>query len=223
MKALDLFCGGGGAALGLIQAGFDVVGVDVVRRHARVYPGRFVCASIERLPFDLADFDLIWASPPCQKFSTATPLEKKVDHVDYIPLTRELMKDHPYTIIENVPLAPIRPDVRLSGPMVGLNQIQRIRHFELSFYPGLVGPVQKVPTREFREGRAVTITKSMSAVSHYYARVKLGMSGRVSVKEARRVMGIETKMTAFQIGEAIPPAYSRFLAERAVQSMKGEL
>ena len=32
--ALDLFCGGGGVAEGLIAAGFDVVGVDTDRRCA---------------------------------------------------------------------------------------------------------------------------------------------------------------------------------------------
>ena len=29
MRALDLFCGGGGAALGMIAAGFRVTGVDI--------------------------------------------------------------------------------------------------------------------------------------------------------------------------------------------------
>lgn len=28
MKALDLFCGAGGAAMGLHQAGYEVIGVD---------------------------------------------------------------------------------------------------------------------------------------------------------------------------------------------------
>ena len=35
LRALDLFCGGGGAALGLIQAGYDVTGVDINPRHHR--------------------------------------------------------------------------------------------------------------------------------------------------------------------------------------------
>ena len=38
--ALDLFCGGGGACEGLQRAGFDVVGVDIVAKHAKHYPGR---------------------------------------------------------------------------------------------------------------------------------------------------------------------------------------
>jgi site-specific DNA-cytosine methylase len=30
MKALDLFCGAGGASMGLYQAGYKVTGVDVI-------------------------------------------------------------------------------------------------------------------------------------------------------------------------------------------------
>ena len=40
LVALDLFCGGGGAALGILEAGFDrVVGIDI-KRHKH-YPGDF--------------------------------------------------------------------------------------------------------------------------------------------------------------------------------------
>ena len=56
MRALDLFCGGGGATIGILRAGFDeVVGVDNNPRHARIYPGKFVCADATNPPFDLGD------------------------------------------------------------------------------------------------------------------------------------------------------------------------
>jgi 2-polyprenyl-3-methyl-5-hydroxy-6-metoxy-1,4-benzoquinol methylase len=32
MKLLDLFCGGGAAALGYGASGFDVTGIDIVRK-----------------------------------------------------------------------------------------------------------------------------------------------------------------------------------------------
>ena len=72
-KALDLFCGGGGAAIGLYQAGFDtVVGID--NKKHRNYPFDFIQADVTDLPVDVHDFDFVWASPPCQRFSIALTL-----------------------------------------------------------------------------------------------------------------------------------------------------
>ena len=42
MVVLDLFCGGGGAAEGFIEAGLEVVGVDSDGSHGKRYPGLFV-------------------------------------------------------------------------------------------------------------------------------------------------------------------------------------
>ena len=70
--ALDLFCGGGGACIGLQQAGFEVVGIDI--KPHKNYPGHFIQADITKgLPIkNLMGFSLIWASPPCQLFSVAS-------------------------------------------------------------------------------------------------------------------------------------------------------
>ena len=139
LKALDLFCGGGGACLGLQEAGFEVTGIDLVYKHKKNYPGRFIQADIKSLPLlDLTAFDLIWASPPCQFASRATPKKYRKFHENLIPLTRNLIRDHPLTIIENVPSGHLRKDVILTGPTVGLNRILRRRYFELSFFPGLI-------------------------------------------------------------------------------------
>ena len=134
MIALDLFCGGGGAGEGLMRAGFDVVGIDKDDHHES-YPGQFIQGDIHSLPVDPHDFDLVWASPPCQAFSTMSAVGKVYrEPINLIPITREVLKDHAWTIIENVPTAPIRPDIVLTGPMFGLYKIMRKRKFELSFF-----------------------------------------------------------------------------------------
>ena len=222
MRALDLFCGGGGAALGLIEAGFEVTGVDIEPRHAKVYPGRFVVGDACRPPFRLLDFDLVWASPPCQRFSamtTARNHRERDEYPDLIGPVRELLAGHPWTVIENVPRAPIRCDLVLTGPMVGLPRIARRRHFELSWFPGLQPQPTVPPSSDWRAGKCLTITKSLCAWSHYYARKRAGLSGRPKVAEAREVMGITTSMTAHQVGEAVPPPYSAYIGALARDAM----
>lgn len=132
--ALDLFCGAGGVAAGLIAAGYDVVGIDL--HHQPDYPGRFIRADALNPPVNLRDFDFVWASPPCQAYSTIQHLGAaiKTPRTDrLVPQTRELLADHPRTCIENVPGAPVRKDLTLRGQDFGLPQLRRKRVFELSF------------------------------------------------------------------------------------------
>ena len=63
--AVDLFCGGGGVAVGLMAAGYDVIGYDVEPQPD--YPGLFVQRDAMTLsPRHLLSADFVWASPPCQ-------------------------------------------------------------------------------------------------------------------------------------------------------------
>ena len=150
-RALDLFCGGGGAARGILAAGFsEVVGVDLAfdinrpkdrtpnvgkvrRAHARAYPGRLIIGDAVRPPVRVDDFDFVWASPPCQAFSCAMSAQpdKRDHHPNLIPATRALLEGFAGpSVIENVPGSPIRADVVLNGAAFDLDLV-RYRHFEL--------------------------------------------------------------------------------------------
>ena len=142
--AIDLFCGGGGAASGLMKAGFRVIGMDINKNHRKNYPGHFftqdVCALSWKKFWDYFFYvfpdkkrsknwpvEFVWASPPCQAFSVARRQKtSKTQPLDLIEITRKtLLSGHRYSAmkyycIENVLQAPIRQDLILSGPAFGL-------------------------------------------------------------------------------------------------------
>lgn len=193
-----------------------MTGVDIVRR--KNYPFKFIEADAVSLDIDLSEFDFIWASPPCQRYSVSTKARKDYradDYPDLIQPIREKLAGHPFTCIENVPSAPLRADLVLTGPSVGLKRIERRRHFELSFFvlnPGAPG----LPKSVWKSGQAITVTTSLSAKSHFYPRKAAGLPGRVPAREACEAMGIDHTMTAHEVGEAIPPAYAEFIARQAI-------
>lgn len=204
MRALDLFCGAGGASMGLHRAGFEVVGVDIeLQPH---YPFTFVQADALRPPFDLSGVDLIWASPPCQKYSIATRNIGTAEGTpDLLGPTRVILESSgvPW-IIENVPGAPMRADVVLCGCMFGL-PIRRRRLFELSAgrFDGLVPSHnhEQVPIGVYGNG-----TPS-------WHRGKLGRN--IGAGEWRDAMGIPW-MVKTELSQAVPPAYAEFLGRAAL-------
>ena len=117
-KALDLFCCEGGASVGLHQAGFEVVGVDI--KPQKRYPFQFHQA--DAMDFPLEGFDFIWASPPCQGYSHLTPKDAKGRHEKLIHILRERLMESgvPYCI-ENVAGArkELKNPVMLCGSMFG--------------------------------------------------------------------------------------------------------
>jgi DNA (cytosine-5)-methyltransferase 1 len=77
-NALDLFSGMGGASLGLERAGFHVTGVEYDEKacelHDHVCAGPIVQGDIAEMNpqhWSHFNFELLWASPPCQPFSQA--------------------------------------------------------------------------------------------------------------------------------------------------------
>ena len=70
--AIDLFCGLGGWAEGLMAEGFDCIGFDIERHkyQGQTYPAQLVLQDVRTLDGrQFRNADLIVASPPCQEFS----------------------------------------------------------------------------------------------------------------------------------------------------------
>jgi DNA (cytosine-5)-methyltransferase 1 len=213
--ALDLFCGAGGAAMGLYRAGFDVIGVDIKPQPR--YPFLFIQADAVAPPVDLARFALIWASPPCQHFSQATPVDRKADHPDLIEPVRRLLAGSAgaLTIMENVPGAPLRRDIVLDGTMFNGLRVIRKRVFELNFLA--LQPSSQVVPGMVRRGGYTTVcgggicsgTPRTAAPWHTEA-------------AKRRAMGIDW-MRRRELAQAIPPAYSDYLGRWAMRHLGREV
>ena len=220
MRALDLYCGGGGAALGMKWAGFDeVVGIDIIPR-PNYHGDYFIQADIHHLPINIHDFDFVWASPPCQRFSTSTQCRKKKreKYPDLIPITRDILKGHPYTCIENVPQAPIHSHLVLWGASVGLETIKRKRIFELSFW------VFPLPKPDLKMGTYLTITGSMGSNSMFYRRKAQGKPGTITPVEYKHAMGIPicSPMTKKEVAEAVAPPMAKYIAEEAIRQINNK-
>jgi DNA (cytosine-5)-methyltransferase 1 len=196
MKALDLFCGGGGAGVGLHRAGFDVTGVDVVPQPE--YPLRFFLGDALRFP--LEGYDLVWASPPCQAHTTLRGLGKaREDDAELIiRLRRRLRRARVPYVIENVVGAPLLNPVVLCGSMFGL-AVRRHRLFECSF------PVRRPMLCSCRARRNVAVYGK--APGH---RLPDGVQRARSVEHGRDAMGINW-LSWRPLTQAIPPAYSEYI------------
>lgn len=204
MRLLDLFCGAGGAGAGYARAGFEVVGVDV--RYQKNYPFEFHMA--DALTFPLRGFDVIHASPPCQRYSVASVQDgygrardvSTTDHPDQISRVRaRLVRTGLPYVIENVPGAPLRDTVLLCGSMFGLKRLRRHRLFESNV---------SIPPLQCNHGiqrNCITIAGHSGGSSN-----RDGISRFGSVSVWREVMGINW-MTSAELAEAIPPAYTEYI------------
>lgn len=203
---LDLFCGAGGAAMGYHRAGFRVIGVDL--KPQPHYPFKFHRGDFrEALARDLCHVDAIHASPPCQAFTKgAASWRTQAQHPDLIASTRHTLHatGKPY-VIENVPQAPLFDSAQLCGTMFGL-RVFRHRNFESSL------PVS-APAHHPHTGR----------IGHGYVTVS-GHTGGSSSRDGwsggdvaawRQAMDISW-MTARELAQAIPPAYTEHIGRQVL-------
>lgn len=212
MKILDLFSGGGGAAMGLHRAFPDahITGVDINPQPH--YPFTFVQA--DALTFDLTGYDFIWASPPCQAYSVTSNMHPENAYPDLVAPTRALLEQSgkPY-IIENVVGAPLRTTVELCGVMFGLKTF-RHRRFESNIM--LLAPKHSHPkgsTTNMRRG-------DRGQSSHKNGATHITVAGNnFNTQDGAAALGIDW-MTHKELSQAIPPAYSEFLGRQVLAARR---
>lgn len=207
LTVIDLFCGAGGAAMGIhdacCAAGIDVEIIGIDNRPQPRYPFTFICASWDEI--DLQGVDFIWASPPCQRYTDLNQMYNAKKHPELIPAVRAQLQSSGATyVIENVPRAPIRNDLLLCGTMFDLwtenAELRRHRIFEMSFKPtqiprcshGLFERVIGVYGGHGRDRRRKVNGRDFSTM------------------QRREAMGISW-MTTTELSQAVPPAYSHFI------------
>jgi DNA (cytosine-5)-methyltransferase 1 len=229
---LDLYCGAGGAGVGYYRAGFNVFGVDIKPQPRYPFPyavgdallllrslldGDTVQFGPHRLR--MSDIDAVHASPPCQRFTVMQSLARNVEaHGDFLTPTRALLEEWGgLWVIENVPGAPMRNYVRLCGSEFDLTaedtdgeplQLRRHRQFESNEVLMGAGGCQH------REGvlTASVIGSGGGWRPEYRERLGGGYTPDRGVCAA--LMGVTWKMTAGELSEAIPPAYTQFIGEQ---------
>ncbi len=190
---LDLFCGGGGAAMGYHRAGFEVVGVDI--KPQPHYPFEFFQDDTLSLAwYFLKEFDAIHASPPCQGYANVTLWRgKQENHPRLIADTRKILQKWggPY-IIENVRTKELNPSFVLCGTMFGL-PIRRHRYFETNWNELILTP-------SCNHGNDLSFKHKQEN-----AYIK--------------AMGIDW-MTNHEGREAIPPAYCEWIGRQLMRKLK---
>ena len=215
MGALVLFCGAGGAARGLQQAGFHVTGIDI-KKQPRYAGDLFIHGNALNSPVKLEEFDFIWASPPCQAYSALKGLVRE-KQVRLVPLVREMLTAaERLWVIENVVGSDLRNPIELCGSMFGLG-VWRHRLFEMSNLPML--------TPECRHSLCPKPIDVTGTGGPFHGKRKTsggGISRKPdNVAHAAAVMGIDW-MTREEMSQAIPPVYSKFIGRAAMQYLQAK-
>ena len=216
-RALVLYCCGGGSSMGYALAGFDVTGVDIVKK--RDYPFKQIKADCLEVLKDLdflQSFDFIHASPPCQAYSRAALCawgEKSL--TNHLPIVREYLQRSgvPY-IIENVAGSPLDSPIILCGSMFGL-KVRRHRLFESN-----LNLICDLKCNHKEQGKPIGVYGSMGdtvkGTCSKTGKIVFGGSTANTIEEAREAMGIDW-LNWGDLTQAIPPAYTKYLGNQVMR------
>jgi DNA (cytosine-5)-methyltransferase 1 len=203
MRVLDLFCGAGGITAGWQRAGTYVVGVDI-NPQPNYCGDEFYQA--DALEFPLDGFDVVVASPPCQRYSiiNVNSLQNNLEHPDFLGVTRRRLRAWGgIYVIENVPGAPLIKPIMLCGSMFGL-RVYRHRLFESN--RALLQP-----------GHAKHIVKCAPCSRIPNENEFWSIAGKFGgIQDAAAAMGIDWMITDREVSQAIPPVYAEFIARQVL-------
>lgn len=238
-RLLDLCCGVGGASVGYLRAGWDVVGVDL--KPQPNYGGEhFVQAdAIEYLEAHIHEFDAVHASFPCQGYSIATPTWAKQQQAegwyrtDLIPAARQICDDYGMPLImENVPRA--ERDYRHPNLVINTYGTDLGPEFDGTSEQMLL-PVQRPVTlcgTQFGlpiiRHRVFEVGEMVNPLAHqpHQGSVRDGdyitvaghgadnKKGNSSLNAWRFAMAMPWAMTRHELAEAIPPSYTKYLGQQ---------
>jgi DNA (cytosine-5)-methyltransferase 1 len=196
---LDLCCGAGGATKGYQQAGFYVVGVDI-EPQPRYCGDEFYQAQAMTFPLD--GYDVIHASPPCQRW-LGVPRARGDEYPDLLTPIRRLLQATglPY-VIENVPTAPLDGFV-LCGATFGL-PVVRHRRFETN--PLMLAP-SLCPQESWQRG-----TGHPGAYPFAHGAWRLAWREQV-------IPALWPWMTLEETHDAIPPAYTEWIGRQLLEAV----
>lgn len=205
-RCLDLFCKAGGASWGYYLAGFDVTGVDIDPQPN--YPDGLEFIQADAFEFVREHghkFDLITASPMCRDHTVLAGKHGKTGTGWQLAAIRDELArlDRPW-VIENVPGAPLRPDVRLCGDVHFGLRVVRHRYFESGF------PLVSPPWCRAKH-RAPVATREQFRMWHqgWHASV----TGNIGSYVGPEAMGIDW-MTGNELSQAIPPVYTEYIGHQ---------
>ncbi len=198
--------------MGMWQAGAKcLMGIDIQEQPQ--YPFFFTHADVLKLSTDyLAQYDFIWASPPCQAYSYAAARWRNSGRIwdDLIGPTRGLLlaSGKPF-VIENVPGAPLCNDLMLCGEMFGI-KIIRHRYFEIHGFEA--EQLAHLKHRGMaKDGFYVTVAgNGGDYAGHNFCKLN-DLPGANQLETWQYAMGIPWITSKKTLREAVPPAYAQYI------------
>ena len=196
----------------------EIVGVDIADQPR--YPFEFIRDDVSsflwwRRWIELRSFDLIHASPPCQRYSDLAKRNGNAeDWPDLVGPVRDALIAHgvPWAI-ENVEGAPLINPVTLCGTMFPGLRVLRHRLFEASF-----------PIDQPAHPKHPLVFTHDKRKAHYgrldqdTAFVQVTGGGNATVANKADAMGIGW-MNGHELNEAIPPAYTEYVGRSFARTL----